>query len=59
MPFIHDRHQILKVVKQELGSSGRDLTFNAYSDERSVFEYESTHALGNFKSIGTSTTLAA
>jgi len=59
-PFIHDRHQILKMVKQELGSSGRDLTFNAYSDERSVFEYE-FHTLPSeiSKSIGTSTTLAA
>src|SRR5262245_24647454 len=36
-PFTTDRHQILKAVKQELGPAGRDLNFNAYADNRSVF----------------------
>ncbi len=39
-PFIHDRHQILKAVKQELGPAGRELNFNAYADNRSLFRYE-------------------
>ena len=38
-PFIHDRHQILKAVKHELGQAGRDLNFNAYADNRSLFRY--------------------
>ena len=38
-PFIHDRHQILKAVKHELGPAGRDLNFNAYADNRSLFRY--------------------
>jgi SAM-dependent methyltransferase len=59
-PFTTDRHQILKAVKRELGSEGRDLNFNAYSDERSVFRY-SMHILPNelSGSIGTSTLFAA
>ncbi len=39
-PFLHDRHQILKAVKHELGAEGRDLNFNAYADNRSLFRYE-------------------
>ena len=39
-PFIHDRHQIMKAVKQELGPAGRDLNFNAYADNRSLFRYD-------------------
>ena len=39
-PFIHDRHQILKAVKHELGPAGRDLNFNAYADNRSLFRYD-------------------
>jgi hypothetical protein len=60
-PFIHDRHQILKAVKQELGSAGRDLNFNAYADNRSLFRYE-MHTLPSEiseQSIGTSTLFAA
>src|ERR1700689_2067266 len=29
-PFIHNRHQILKAVKHDLGPAGRDLNFNPY-----------------------------
>jgi hypothetical protein len=60
-PFIHDRNAVLKSVKQELGSSGRDLNFNAYSDARSLFRYE-MHTLPSEisdQSIGTSTLFAA
>jgi SAM-dependent methyltransferase len=38
-PFVTDRHQILRAVKQELGPAGRDMNFNAYSDNRSIFQY--------------------
>lgn len=59
-PFIHDRHQILKAVKQELGLAARDLNFNAYADGRSPFRYE-MHTLPSEvgQSIGTSTLFAA
>jgi len=59
-PFIHDRHQILKAVKQELGPAGRDLNFNAYADNRSLFRYD-MHTLPSelSGSIGTSTLFAA
>jgi hypothetical protein len=60
-PFIHDRHQILKGTKQELGPAGRDLNFNAYADSRSLFRYE-MHTLPteiSEQSIGTSTLFAA
>jgi hypothetical protein len=60
-PFIHDRNAILKAVKQDLASSGRDLNFNAYSDARSLFRYE-MHTLPSEisdASIGTSTLFAA
>jgi hypothetical protein len=59
-PFLHDRHQILKAVKQELGPAGRDLNFNAYADNRSLFRYV-MHTLPSeiSDSIGTSTLFAA
>jgi len=59
-PFIHDRHQILKAVKHELGSAGRDLNFNAYADNRALFRYV-MHTLPSeiSESIGTSTLFAA
>ena len=59
-PFMHDRHQILKAVKQELGPAGRDLNFNAYADNRSLFRYD-MHTLPSeiSESIGTSTLFAA
>ncbi|HEU4659068.1 MAG TPA: hypothetical protein VFS63_00225 [Pseudolabrys sp.] len=59
-PFQHSRHDLLKAVKQELGPAGRDLNFNAYSDQRSLFRYE-MHTLPTeiSSSIGTSTLLAA
>jgi SAM-dependent methyltransferase len=61
-PFIHDRHQIMKAVKHELGPAGRDLNFNAYADNRSLFRYD-MHTLpseiSGASSIGTSTLFAA
>jgi hypothetical protein len=60
-PFIHDRHQIMKAVKHELGPAGRDLNFNAYADNRSLFRYD-MHTLPteiSDVSIGTSTLFAA
>jgi hypothetical protein len=59
-PFVHSRHDLLKEIKHELGAAGRDLNFNAYSDQRSLFRYE-MHTLPSeiSSSIGTSTLLAA
>jgi hypothetical protein len=59
-PFVHDRHQILKAVKQELGPHARELNFNAYADNRSLFRYD-MHTLPSeiCDSIGTSTLFAA
>ena len=59
-PFTTDRHALLKAVKQELGPAGRDLNFNAYADNRSLFRYE-MHTLPSeiSDSIGTSTLFAA
>ena len=59
-PFVHSRHDLLKQLKQELGSAGRDLNFNAYADQRSLFRYE-MHTLPSeiSSSIGTSTLGAA
>jgi hypothetical protein len=60
-PFTCDRHMLLKAVKQELGSAGRHLNFNAYADARSLFRYE-MHTLPSEiggGSIGTSTLFAA
>jgi hypothetical protein len=59
-PFTHSRHDLLKQLKQELGAAGRDLNFNAYSDQRSLFRYD-MHTLPSeiSTSIGTSTLFAA
>src|SRR5262249_5696128 len=59
-PFIHDRHQILKAVKQELGPAGRDLNFNPHAEHRALFRYV-IHSLPSeiSDSIGTSTPFAA
>jgi SAM-dependent methyltransferase len=59
-PFIHDRHQIMKGVKHELGPAGRELNFNVNSDNRALFRYD-MHTLPSevSESIGTSTLFAA
>jgi hypothetical protein len=59
-PFQMDRHQLLKATKIALGPEARGLSFNAYSDQRSIFRYD-MHTLPSeiTSSIGTSTLLAA
>jgi SAM-dependent methyltransferase len=59
-PFMSDRHAILRAVKQELGAAGRDLNFNAYADNRSIFQYK-LETLPNEVTgpLGTSTVFAA
>ncbi|RAI37974.1 hypothetical protein [Rhodoplanes roseus] len=59
-PFVHDRHDILRAVKEELGPDGRDLVFNAFADNRALFRYD-MHALPGelSETIGTSTLFAA
>jgi SAM-dependent methyltransferase len=59
-PFRTDRHELLKLAKAELGSAGRGLNFNAYSDNRSIFRYD-MHTLPSeiSETIGTSTLFAA
>ncbi len=59
-PYTSNRHDVLKAVRQVLGSTRRDLNYNAYSDARSIFRFD-MHALPNELSgpIGTSTLFAA
>jgi len=59
-PFQTDRHHLLKETRTQLGADGRDLNFNAYADNRSIFRYE-MHTLPEeiSEAIGTSTLLAA
>ena len=59
-PFQHNRYQMLKMVKESLGSAARHLNFNAYTDERSLFRYH-MHTLPTeiARTIGTSTLFAA
>ena len=60
-PFHTNRHDLLKLLKLELGRAGRDLNFNAYADKRAIFRYD-MHTLPSEvdgRSIGTSTLLAA
>ncbi len=55
------RHELMKVLKQTLGKSERDLRFNTYADNRSLFRYD-MHTLPSeigTESIGTSTLFAA
>ncbi len=62
-PFQTNRHDLLKVLKQELGRAHRDLNYNSYADKRAIFRYDmhtlptEVGAMG--RSIGTSTLLAA
>jgi hypothetical protein len=51
---------LLRAVKQELGTAGRDLNFNAYADNRSIFQYK-LETLPNEVTgpLGTSTVFAA
>ena len=59
-PFKTNRHDLLKVLKQEIGRTQRDLNFNTYADKRAIFRYK-MHTLPSEvgSSIGASTLLAA
>jgi hypothetical protein len=59
-PFTMDRHALLRATERALGTDGRDLIFDAYTDERSFFRYE-MHMLPAeiSSSIGTGTLFAA
>jgi len=59
-PFRTGRHDLLRVVRAELGREARHYNFNAYSDARAVFRYD-MHTLPTeiSESIGTSTLFAA
>ncbi|MCC7348179.1 MAG: hypothetical protein IT538_12330 [Variibacter sp.] len=59
-PFVTDRHAILRALKHELGSAGRDLNFNAYADSRSIFRYHMETLPNELTGpLGTSTVFAA
>jgi hypothetical protein len=60
-PFVtNNRHDILKAVKTEMGNAARNYSFNANSDNKSLFRYK-MHTLPTEVegSIGTSTLFAA
>lgn len=59
-PFTSDRHQILRAVKETLGSDARNLSFKTYADNRSIFKYHMETLPGEVAGpIGTSTLFAA
>lgn len=63
MPFVNDRHDILREARAALGDEADQFEFDAHSDERARFRY-SMYTLPNeigpeAPAIGTSTTLAA
>ncbi|HEX7043683.1 MAG TPA: hypothetical protein VF203_03620 [Burkholderiales bacterium] len=59
-PFRVDRHELIKVLRDELGRDARNYNFVAGSDAKAVFRYE-MHTLPSEvqQSIGTSTLFAA
>ncbi|HEX2567210.1 MAG TPA: hypothetical protein VHL85_10155 [Burkholderiales bacterium] len=59
-PYVHSRHDLLRVTKAELGKDARRYNFNAYADARALFRYD-MHTLPSeiSSSIGTSTLFAA
>ncbi|MGD8339681.1 MAG: hypothetical protein PVH89_02805 [Gammaproteobacteria bacterium] len=59
-PFKVNRHELVRVLKQELGHSARNYNFVTGSDSKSIFRYE-MHTLPSEvqQSIGTSTLFAA
>lgn len=59
-PFVHDRHQVLRAVKEALGPAARSYNFNANPEERALFRHEMHTLPAEIEgSIGTSTLLAA
>jgi hypothetical protein len=59
-PFKVNRHELIKVLRNELGREARDFNFVSGSDAKSIFRYE-MHTLPSEvqQSIGTSTLFAA
>ncbi len=59
-PFKVNRHELIKVLREELGRGARDFNFVSGSDAKSIFRYE-MHTLPSEvqQSIGTSTLFAA
>lgn len=59
-PFRVNRHELIKVLREELGRDARNFNFVAGSDAKAVFRYE-MHTLPSEvqQSIGTSTLFAA
>jgi hypothetical protein len=59
-PFKVHRHELIKVLRNELGREARDFNFVSGSDAKSIFRYE-MHTLPSEvqQSIGTSTLFAA
>ncbi|PQA89566.1 hypothetical protein [Hyphococcus luteus] len=59
-PFETSRHDILRALKDALGDEAEEFDFNAFSDDRSIFQYK-MHTLPTEvdSSIGTSTLFAA
>jgi SAM-dependent methyltransferase len=59
-PFIHDRHQILKAVKEVLASAAKSLNFNSTPENRALFRHDMHTMPAEIEgSIGTSTLFAA
>lgn len=61
-PFQTNRHDLLRALRQELGSQSRHYNFNTYSDARAIFRYDMhtlPNEIGSGNSIGTSTLFAA
>jgi len=59
-PFKVDRHELIKVLRDELGRDARNFNFISGSDSKAIFRYE-MHTLPSEvqQSIGTSTLFAA
>jgi len=59
-PFVVNRHELLKVLRDSLGADARNYNLNAYSDAKAVLQYQ-MHTLPDeiASSIGTSTLFAA
>ena len=60
MPFLVDRHELLKALKTELGHDARDFALAAPPDDKALFRYE-MHTLPSEigERVGTSTLFAA
>ena len=61
-PFQVTRHDLIKEMKEYLGRSDRDIRYQAYADNRSLFRYHMHTLPGEIDAhalIGTSTLFAA